>query len=228
MKPPKQVPLRIDIAGGWLDVPRLSRPGAYIVNCAISPLVSLDHWPYEKNSGLGGSAAWSVLNGKDPVTTELDSGAGWQDAAIIQATGLCVWKSGPTPQLEYQCDGEMLRGRMGLRWTGKPHVTADLVNVKRNYEDVKTASVLAKGGVVSSSLDKIIVAAWMSYGIQLSEGMEALPLGFGIAQKFCGSGHGGYSLHLFRTPEQREFFASFSGSGLIPVEPYFTSPAPSH
>ena len=27
--------------GGWLDVPRLARPGAEIDNCAISPVVSL-------------------------------------------------------------------------------------------------------------------------------------------------------------------------------------------
>ena len=51
IKAPLSVPLRVDFAGGWLDVPRHARQGAYIVNCAISPFVSLDHWPYELRSG---------------------------------------------------------------------------------------------------------------------------------------------------------------------------------
>lgn len=49
---PTEAPLRVDFAGGWLDVPRFSRPGAFIVNCAISPLVSLREWPYETHATL--------------------------------------------------------------------------------------------------------------------------------------------------------------------------------
>jgi hypothetical protein len=45
-------PLRVDFAGGWLDVPRFSRPGAFVVNCAVSPLVSLDDWPFHVGGGL--------------------------------------------------------------------------------------------------------------------------------------------------------------------------------
>ena len=57
-----QVPLRVDFAGGWLDVPKYSIPGAYIVNCAITPKVSLLDWPYKQNSGLGGSGAyWQLI-----------------------------------------------------------------------------------------------------------------------------------------------------------------------
>ncbi len=59
--------------------PTYARPGAYIVNCAISPFVSLDHWPYELRAGLGGSGAWAMLQGRDPVQSELDLGVGWQD-----------------------------------------------------------------------------------------------------------------------------------------------------
>lgn len=63
-------------------MPKFSVEGAYVVNCAIEPLVSLRDWPYERNSGLGGSAAWAILNGRDGVGAELDLGVGWQDPAI--------------------------------------------------------------------------------------------------------------------------------------------------
>ncbi len=42
-------------------MPRLSRQEAYIVNCAISPLVSLVDWQFEIGGGLGGSAAYALL-----------------------------------------------------------------------------------------------------------------------------------------------------------------------
>ena len=45
-KAPAHVPLRVDFAGGWLDVPTNARAGEYIVNCAISPTVSLREWEY--------------------------------------------------------------------------------------------------------------------------------------------------------------------------------------
>lgn len=48
------------------------------MNCAIEPLVSLHSWPYEKSSGLGGSAAWAALNGENCLRSELDLGVGWQ------------------------------------------------------------------------------------------------------------------------------------------------------
>jgi hypothetical protein len=38
-------------------------------------LVSLNSWDYEKRSGLGGSAAWALLNGEDGVDSELNLGA---------------------------------------------------------------------------------------------------------------------------------------------------------
>jgi len=94
IRAPSQAPLRVDFAGGWLDVPRYSRPDAYIVNCAISPLVSLKSWPYRPKSGLGGSGAYAMLSGDDGVVSELNLGVGWQDPAVINETGLCVWRSG--------------------------------------------------------------------------------------------------------------------------------------
>ncbi len=87
IKAPSAVPLRVDFAGGWLDVPRYARKGSYVVNCAITPMVSLCEWPYEKRSGLGGSGAWAMLEGRDPVASELALGVGWQDPAVIAETG---------------------------------------------------------------------------------------------------------------------------------------------
>lgn len=65
-------------AGGWLDMPCQARQGAYVVNCAISPTVSLHDWPYAIGGGLGGSAAWALLQGRDSTQSELDLGVGWQ------------------------------------------------------------------------------------------------------------------------------------------------------
>ena len=99
IRAPLKVPVRVDFAGGWLDVPKYALEGAYIVNCTITPFVSKSDWPYEKKSGLGGSAAWAILKGEDGVQSELDLGVGWQDAAAINETGLCAWRSGPKPEL---------------------------------------------------------------------------------------------------------------------------------
>ena len=79
-------------------------------NCAISPLVSISSWDYEKRSGLGGSAAWALLNGEDGVDSELNLGVGWQDPAVITETGLCVWKSGLRPTLHLK------RRRRNAQW----------------------------------------------------------------------------------------------------------------
>lgn len=78
IRAPDELPLRVDFAGGWLDVPKFAVPGAFVVNLAIEPRVSLASWPYERNAGLGGSAAWAMLNGRDGVGAELDLGVGWQ------------------------------------------------------------------------------------------------------------------------------------------------------
>ena len=59
--------------------------------------MSLRDWNYEKQSGLGGSGAWALLNGENGVDAELDLGVGWQDPAVINEGGLCVWRSGQRP-----------------------------------------------------------------------------------------------------------------------------------
>ncbi|MDI1249570.1 MAG: adenylyltransferase/cytidyltransferase family protein [Lacunisphaera sp.] len=227
IRAPHEAPMRVDFGGGWLDVPRFARPGTYVVNCAISPTVSLRHWPYERNAGLGGSGAWALLNGHDGVKAELDLGVGWQDPAIITEGGLCVWKSGLHPELEVKHSGDFLRGRMALFWTGKQHSTPGVVNQARDYDGIVRAGALAREGVWSGSIEKIAAGVCASYGVQRGEGMDALagekadaalmacrPL----AWKYCGGGFGGYAVYLFAEPAQRD--AACLLPGFRPIEPY--------
>lgn len=210
------VPLRVDCAGGWGDVPRFSRPDGFIVNCAISPLVSLTHWPYEKNAGLGGSAAWALLNGKNPISSELDMGVGWQDPAIILETGLCVWRSGHRPALCIKREPTMLQGRMALLWTGKPHVTASIVSLPRDYNRIHLAGLQAAQAVSDNDYRALVRAVRESYGVQLAEGMMDLPFKGELACKYVGAGHGGYALYLY---DSRPTLPD-----LIPIEPYMANP----
>ncbi len=220
-----QLPLRVDFAGGWLDVPKFSRDAGFVVNCAISPMVSLAEWPYQIGGGLGGSAAWHILHGRDCKKEEAAMGAGWQDEAVVRETGLCVWLSGATPVLYWKsCESEMkdlLRGRMAVVWTGKPHSTQWLVDRPRNYDLIEAASDVAHRGVMNEEFDELYESVGMSYQAQIEEGMEPLAALPGATQKYCGAGQGGYALYLFRHPELRHRAIERSGKdSLIPVEPY--------
>lgn len=208
IKAPKEVPLRIDFAGGWLDVPKFSRPDAYIVNCTISPKVSLNNWPYEVGSGLGGSAAYALLTGKDPVTSELDLGVGWQDPAVITEHGLCVWKSGKKPVLDFKVNPDFLNNKLALLWTGKNHTTYNLVDNNRDYDKIEKAGKLAREAVIPENTDynRLCQAVNLSYEVQLEEGMEELPSYGELAKKYCGGGHGGYALYMFESEEKRDEF----------------------
>jgi cytidyltransferase-like protein len=229
IRAPIEAPLRVDFAGGWLDVPRFSRKGGYIVNCAISPTVSLHSWPYERNAGLGGSGAWAVLNGRDGVSSELGLGVGWQDPAIIREGGLCAWHSGLRPELEIKTSGAWLRGRMALRWCGKEHSTPSLVDGDRDYDAIFSAGKTARDAVWSSDLTGLANAVKQSYAVQRSEGMEALPgdsacpdTAVGpmrpLAFKYCGGGFGGYAVYLFASSSERD--AACTLPGFRPIEPY--------
>jgi hypothetical protein len=220
IRAPQVAPLRVDFAGGWLDVPRLARPGAHIVNCAISPLVSLDNWPYEKMSGLGGSGAWALLNGHDSVASELDLGVGWQDPAVIRETGLCVWRSGQRPELSFKTDGAMLVGRMALLWTGGKHNTPGNVNKPRNYDLISRAGNQAARAVQAADLVALAGAVDISYQAQLDEGMSPLPdVPDSLARKYCGGGWGGYALVIFRDSAVRDAFVAAS-LGAKTIEPH--------
>lgn len=203
---PKEVPLRVDFAGGWLDVPRFAKLGGYVVNCAIHPLVSLEKWEYEKQSGLGGSAAWAMLMGNDPLHTELGAGVGWQDPAILQETGLCVWKSGQLPELEAKVNPVFLSGNMALYWTGKIHSTRDIADFPRDYELIYRASIVAAKAIHNRNIGELWEAVRLSYQAQLNEGMDSLPDCGEIAKKYCGSGWGGYAVYIFNQEEVRNEF----------------------
>ena len=220
VKAPTHSPLRVDFAGGWLDVPRHAIEGKYIVNCAISPLVSLRDWAYEKQSGLGGSGAWALLNGRDGVEAELDLGVGWQDPAVIKETGLCVWKSGKAPRLDFKRHGDMLEGRMAILWTEKDHDTPGLADNKRDYEIIADAADLARKGVLNEDLDLLAEGINLYYSNQIAEGMEPLKEIEGcIAKKYCGGGFGGYALYVFLESAMRDL-AVDRLENLKVVEPY--------
>lgn len=220
IKAPDASPLRVDFAGGWLDVPRFARAGAFVVNCAISPTVSLRDWGYEKRSGLGGSGAWALLNGESGIHSELELGVGWQDPAVINESGLCVWKSGPLPELSIKRDGELLRGKMAIFYTGSEHDTPGNVDHERDYELIAQASHLAADAVERNDLERLGEAVKLSYHEQLREGMTALPeVPEALAHKYCGGGFGGYALYLFADEKDRDAFVA-SSDAARPVEPY--------
>lgn len=217
---PQEAPLRVDFAGGWLDVPRFAREGAFIVNCAVSPLVSLREWPYERNAGLGGSGAWALLNGRDGVDSELDLGVGWQDPAVIRETGLCVWRSGPRPVLDFKRNGDFLAGCLAIFWTGHSHDTPGVVDCPRDYAKIADSGLVARAGVLEGSIDLLAKGLQIYHETQLDEGMQPLPVIDGaLASKYCGGGYGGYALYLFPDGNSRAIALSRHGA-LRAVEPF--------
>lgn len=220
IKAPLHAPLRVDFAGGWLDVPENAIPGEYVVNCSVSPTVSLREWNYRQGAGMGGSGGWSVLNGWDPVHSELGLGVGWQDPAVIAETGACVWCSGPRPVLDFKNTGEFLQGRMAIFDTCIKHDTPGLASKKRNFEKIAKAARVARLGVQEKDITVLAVGVQLSYQLQLDEGMEPLPtIGEALACKYCGGGHGGYALYLYETAEARKA-ALDACEYLYPIEPY--------
>jgi cytidyltransferase-like protein len=240
IRAPAEAPLRVDFGGGWLDVPRYARAGAYIVNCAISPTVSLHVWPYERNAGLGGSGAWALLNGHNGVTAELGLGVGWQDPAVIRETGLCVWHSGPSPRLEVKVSPDFLAGRLALYWTGGSHDTPGMVGGGRDYGLIEHAGRLAREAVWLCNLEKLTAAVRVSYKVQRCEGMAALPgdpvyapedpiyqclaggsglvSSLALAWKYSGGGFGGYAIYLCASQAARDQLCSLPG--FRAVEPF--------
>jgi len=220
IKAPVHVPLRVDFAGGWLDVPERAIPGEYVVNCSVSPTVSLKEWNYRQGAGMGGSGGWSVLNGWDPVKSELGLGVGWQDPAVIAETGACVWFSGPKPVLEFKNTGEFLRGCMAVYDTCIKHDTPGIAALNRNYNKIAKAARVARLGIQGQDFLVLDVGVQLSYQVQLEEGMQPLPsIGDSIAHKYCGGGHGGYALYLFETPQARAAALEMN-EYLYPIEPY--------
>jgi mevalonate kinase len=201
-------------------VPRFAVKGSFVVNCAISPLVSLKSWDYEKRSGLGGSGAWALLNGEDSVDSELKLGVGWQDPAVIQETGLCVWHSGKRPQLHLKRNGNMLKGLMALYFTEYEHDTPSVAEKKRNYKLICRASKIAAHAVLNEDIYKLAEAVRLSHKAQTDEGMNELMESHNcLARKYCGGGWGGYALYLFPSRTDREAFVSHHKQAKA-IEPY--------
>jgi len=220
IKAPQELPLRVDFAGGWLDVPKLAREGGYIVNCAITPKVSLMEWPFEIGGGLGGSAAYALLMGKNGVQSELDLGVGWQDPAVIKETGLCVWKSGLSPDLEFKSSGSFLKGKMALFWTGKNHVTYEKTDLTRDFDAIYDAGRKARESVFpgNENLKGLAEAINMTLEMQYGEGMEVLPTYNEVGKKYCGGGWGGYALYIFENEAERNNFLQRPDTQ--PIEPF--------
>jgi len=215
---PPFVPLRVDFAGGWLDVPRYAIEGSFIVNCSISPIVSLNNWLYEQKSGIGGSGAYAILNGEDGVKSEVNAGVGWQDPAIVTETGLCVWRSGKKPILEFKQNPDWLKGKMALLWTGEEHDTRGIADKNRDYSLLSTASRQAASAIIEKDLSRLQFAIKTNYGVQLKEGMKELPEIENATMKYCGSGFGGYALYLFNTQTNRDKF--LCNKNTLRIEPY--------
>lgn len=215
---PVWVPLRVDFAGGWFDVPKLAEDGQYIINCTITPGLSLeDNWAHP-GAGLGGSAAWAMLRGDDPVEFELACGVGWQDPACLVETGLCVWKSGYKPSLDFKQSAEWLDGLMAIKKIPGHHKTVDLVNKPRNYNLIRTAGTVGRNAVRHKSIHELSQAIQLTARMHFEEGMDQLPHFGEMAAKYCGSGYGGYALYLFPKRQERdEFVVQHDG---IAIEPY--------
>lgn len=220
IKAPTEIALRVDFGGGWLDVPKFSKPGSYIVNCTITPMVSLNKWDYEMGGGLGGSAAYAIITGKNSVASELDLGVGWQDPAVILETGLCVFKSGQKPELEFKINPDFLSGKMALLWTGNNHTTYNNVDLQRDFDKIEEAGKLAREAVNPINIDynKLCAAVNLSYEVQIGEGMKALPSYHELAKKYSGGGHGGYALYLFKDEEARDKFLELENT--VKIEPF--------
>lgn len=222
IRTPAEAPLRVDFGGGWLDVPEYARPGAFIVNCAISPTVSLNKWRYKQCSGLGGSGAWALLNGHDGVESELNLGVGWQDPAIIRETGVCVWMSGPRPKLFFKRNGDFLNGCMALHDTNISHDTPANKQKSRDFDLIEKAGAVAKDAVLAGDRLQLAEAVQLSYNAQLKEGMSPLPdAEKALACKYCGGGWGGYALYLFKSSSDRDAFVESSEMNQA-IEPYIT------
>jgi hypothetical protein len=127
---------------------------------------------------------------------------------VIKETGLCVWHSGATPQLDFKTSGSFLQGTMALLWTGKPHVTYEKTDLQRDYKLIEQAGSIARQAVLpgQESLQALAAAVAVTYKMQLQEGMEQLPEHGELAKKYCGGGWGGYALYMFGDRQQRDAF----------------------
>jgi cytidyltransferase-like protein len=221
IKAPKEVPLRVDFAGMWLDVPRFKRDDGYIVNCTVTPMVSLNKWNYPMSCGMGGSGAYAILSGKNAIQSEMiDNNVGWQDPAVILETGLCVWKSGDLPELYYKTNPDFLYGKMALLYNNSNHSTKDIANKERDYDLIEEASETAMLGVRFRLLSELGCAMNQTYQAQIKEGMNILPDYNELGKCYQGSGYS-MALYLFLNENDRNQFLQLENT--YKIEPYIRS-----
>lgn len=217
---PSSVPLRVDFAGGWLDKAEYVAKEGYIVNCSITPRMTLHDKPFLCGMGMGTSAAISILNGRDAFADEAKQGCGWQDPAVIAETGLCVWHSGAAPKLAFKQSGDFLNGKMLVFPVGTPRKSGTIAHDERDYNAIIKASNKAREAVLTSNLDLLMDAVEETYLAQMKEGMPLMDLPDTVYSiKYLGAGYG-YALALFLTQEERDdHIEKMRG---IPVEPYIS------
>ena len=205
---PSYSPLRIDICGQKLDLQGNAKKDGLIINCAITPLISLHEFPYERGGDLGEIIAEAMLGG---VCT---NAVGWQDKAVINETGLCVWQSGPKPLLKHKTTPLFLTGKMALFWTGKVFSQEDATT---NDETIIKAGQAAMAGVLNSDLKKLCEAVNLVHIQQLAHGFESLEPSGEMAKKYVG--FGGYALYIFHATDKRNKFVEIT-KGAMSIEPY--------
>jgi hypothetical protein len=213
---PDKVPLRVDFAGpSSFPVNVYPSTSVVVVNCAISPTVTLDDWPYLDRSGLADTYARSLLLDADP--------SAWSDCflpdfGILEETGLCVWSLDPLkpqPLIEKR-EAAFLAGKMALWHTGKNCLE---VVARAPISAHAESSALAVAAVAAGNLTKLAEAINLTHNIQLSDGMEPLPSAFrSLAYKYVGDGFGGYALYLFPDKSLRDAFCERPGA--MAIEPY--------
>jgi hypothetical protein len=129
-------------------------------------------------------------------------------------------------------DGQFLKGRMALYWTGAPHDTPGMVGDTRDYDGIAAAGRTARDAVWAQSVEGLAAAVRQSYAVQRAEGMNTLPgdpastvnlAGVApLAWKYCGGGFGGYALYLCKTPGDRDRLCALPG--FRPIEPFTRDP----
>jgi hypothetical protein len=139
---------------------------------------------------------------------------------VIRETGLCVWRSGPKPVLDFKQNGDFLTGRMAIYWTGTQHDTPGVVNHPRDYDGIARSARVAREGALQADIRCLADGVHLYHLTQLAEGMDPLPeIPGAIARKYCGGGYGGYALYLFDKPALRDA-AIATTPELRAVEPF--------
>jgi hypothetical protein len=139
---------------------------------------------------------------------------------VIRETGVCVWRSGSRPVLEFKRSGDFLASRMAILWTAGQHDTPGVVDYPRDYDRIAESGRIAREAVLAEDLTLLAKGIAVYHDTQLAEGMAPLPeLRGALARKYCGGGYGGYAVYLF--PDEATRAAALADTrDLLAVEPF--------